>query len=668
MRCTKAALLSFFAIVLLQPALSRAQNFIAPTPEELKMTSVPEVPGADAVILNRDELDDDDLHVRNIYYRIKVLSERGVKYGDVELQFDKRHDSMGNMIGEVYGRTIQPDGTIVPFTGKPYDKLLEKDRENSYTARVFSLPAVKVGSILEYRYTVRWDDHTFSSPDWRIQTDLYLRNGHFLWKPTDKELVATRRGGRESFTSRLVWAKSLPPGQDVKMTRLPTGRLRLELTVADVLPFRTEDHMPPIASTRYHVYFYYTPYYDAKDFWLTEYKYWNSDTKKFEGSGGLVREQAMQATTGATSDEDKARKLYAFVMSLENTDYTRKRSTQEEKDEIKSAEDVLKRKHGSSDQITMTYIALCKAVGLDATAMIVGNRSNLIFDINWMDFSAQLTDDIAVVKYGGADHYLDPGSRYAPFGHLEWDHTLSAGVHQDGSNDLASMFTQTPFESYKYSNTSRVGDIKLERDGHMTGTVTLTYTGSPALRWRHVALRNDEAELHEQMKKELERLMPGGTQVEVKSITGIDNGEAPLKVIASVDGHIGNSVGSRVMLPSVLFEANGRPAFPHEKRDQAVYFPYAQIMQDAVRYTLPAGYTIESAPTEETTKFQNTAVYSLKSSQTPNSITVRRDFILGEFYFLLKDYPALRTFYSDFERKDHGSVVLKRSTETATVQ
>ncbi len=666
---SKAALPALLAFIALQPLVSHAQaGFIPPTPEELSMKESAEVPGADAILLNRDELDDDDNHVRNIYTRIKVLSEKGVsRYGDVEIQYFKGSDLNGMYIGEVYARTIEPDGTIVPFTGKPQDKLLEKDKETAHMSKVFSFPAVKVGSILEYRYTLRFDDHHFYQPDWYIQNDLFLRKGHFVWKPTDRELHGTTRGGRETFSERLTWAQSLPPGVEVKRVRLPTQRLTLEVNVANVLPFLEEDHMPPIQSTRYHVLFYYTPYADAKEFWTTEFKYWNSDTKKFQNVTNVVRDQAQQATAGATTDEQEARKLYAFIMTLENTDYTRTRTSQEEKAEIKSAEDVLKRKHGSSDQLAMTYVALAHAAGLQASSMIVADRRNLILDVNWFEFN-QLTDQIAIVKFGGEDHYLDPGSRYTPFGHLEWNHTIAGGVRQDGPADVATMFVRTPPETYQYSHTARVGDVKIEPDGHMAGTVTLTYEGSPAVQWRHVALRNDEAELRDRLKKQLQGWMPGGTEVEIKTLTGLFDGEVPLKVTASVDGHIGNSIGSRVMLPSALFEANSRPAFPHEKRDQGVYFPYSEFMQDAVRYTLPAGYSVESAPASESAHFQKLAVYSLKSTQAANTITLRRDMVLGDLYYPLKDYPELRTFYNDLEHKDHGSVVLKRSSDTASMQ
>ena len=666
-RTLRLALAPLFALALL-PAVSHAQSwFIAPTQDELHMTAAPEAPDAEAIILNRDELDDDDLHMRAIYYRIKILTAKGLELGDVELPYDKRHDQRGNSIGEISARTVQPDGTVVPFTGRPFDKMLRKDADNTYSARVFSLPAVKVGSIIEYRYTIRWDDNMFSSPDWIVQTNLFLRKGHFTWKPTDKELLGTRRGGRESLSERVMYAKSLPAGTDVKLTHLATSRIRFDLDVASIPPFLMEEYMPPIRSSRYHVFFYYTPYYDVADFWNTETRYWSSDAGHFAGVSDLVRRTATTAIAGAANDEEKARKLYAYVMTLENTDYTRTRTSAEEKAEIKSADDVLKRKRGSSNQIAKTYVALARAAGLQANTMIVNDRSNLMLDLNWQDFEAQLTDEIAVLTYGGAQHFLDPGSRYTPFGHLEWNHTLGGGVLQD-NKDKTKMFLPTPSEAYKYSHTSRVADLQLEQDGHMTGNVTLTYEGSPALRWRHVALRNDEAKLHEQMKKELERWMPGDTEVKVTAITGIDNGEVPLKVTATVDGHIGNAVGSRVMLPSAMFEAGSRPTFPHEKRDQAVYFPYAEMIQDAVRYKLPAGFMIESAPTKEQARFQNLAVYTLSSTQAPGSITLRRDLTVGDMYFPLKDYPELRTFYNDFEAKDHGSIVLKRSTEKAELE
>ncbi|MGI4853021.1 MAG: DUF3857 domain-containing protein [Janthinobacterium lividum] len=660
-RWTLAALAA--AVLMVAPV--QAQSWTTPTPEELHMTALADVPGAEAVMLNREETDDDDNHSRMYYYRIKVLSEGGIKLGDVELQYDKRSDSMGTSVQDITGRTIQPDGTVVPFTGKPHDKLLYKDKENAFSARVFSMPAVQVGSIIEYRYYVRWDDHAYSAPDWIVQSDLFLRSGRFHWKPTDKELSSRTRGGRENISNRITWAQSLPKGTDVKMIRQANQRLDITLNVANVMPFGNEEFMPPIRSSRYHVFFYYTPYRSSQEYWDTEVKYWNTDTGKFTKVSAAVQAEAQTATARAATDEDKARTLYADVMTFENTDYTRKRTGQEEKAEVRSAEDVVKRKRGSSDQIAMTYVALARAAGLQASVMTVVDRSNRIFDPNWMDFNAQLTDNIVVIRYGNAEHFLDPGSRYAAFGHLQWQHSISGGVRQDNP-DPAKLFQLTSADGYKFSRTSRVADLQVQRDGHMSGTVTFTYDGNPALQWRHVALRNDEAELRDQLKKQIERVMPGGTEVEVETIGGLTNGEVPLTVKATVSGTIGNAVGSRVMLPVCLFEANRTPTFPHAKRDQGIYFPYSEMKQDAVRYSLPPGFTVEAPPAKVTTQYKNLAAYSQTASQAGSSITIRRDLILGDMYFPLEDYAAVRSFYNDFEQKDHGAIVIKRTADASS--
>jgi hypothetical protein len=77
------------------------------SPEELRMTSVAEAPGAPAVILYRQVDRDDSARTGNQYnyVRIKILTDEGRKYGDVEIPFFKEQ-------GTVHGlkaRTIRPD-------------------------------------------------------------------------------------------------------------------------------------------------------------------------------------------------------------------------------------------------------------------------------------------------------------------------------------------------------------------------------------------------------------------------------------------------------------------------------------------------------------------------------------------------------------------------------
>src|SRR5215468_697668 len=113
------------------------------------MTSQPEVPGAAAVYLYKEETTDDSLHSWSVYVRLKVLTEKGKEHANVELGYGSHHDGGGFTVGDIAGRTIHPDGTIIPFTGKPYEKLIEKTHEYKRMAKVFTLPDVQVGSIIE---------------------------------------------------------------------------------------------------------------------------------------------------------------------------------------------------------------------------------------------------------------------------------------------------------------------------------------------------------------------------------------------------------------------------------------------------------------------------------------------------------------------------------------
>src|SRR5215469_16295045 len=107
----RLSLLSAFA-VLASPVARADQQWTQPTPEELSMTSQKEVPGAAAVYLYREETTDDKLHMFSIYTRLKVLTELGKEYGNVELSFARVSDGSGFTVEDVQGRTIHPDGTI----------------------------------------------------------------------------------------------------------------------------------------------------------------------------------------------------------------------------------------------------------------------------------------------------------------------------------------------------------------------------------------------------------------------------------------------------------------------------------------------------------------------------------------------------------------------------
>src|SRR5215831_9262484 len=93
--------------VLLPVRASAGIGFQPVNPDELKMKSEPQAPGAPAIILFREVDRNDDRYMphEDNYLRIKILTEEGRNFANVELGFEKGLENIVN----VHGRTIKLD-------------------------------------------------------------------------------------------------------------------------------------------------------------------------------------------------------------------------------------------------------------------------------------------------------------------------------------------------------------------------------------------------------------------------------------------------------------------------------------------------------------------------------------------------------------------------------
>jgi Domain of Unknown Function with PDB structure (DUF3857)/Transglutaminase-like superfamily len=650
---TLALLLPFFS-----STIARADKWIEPTAEELKMTSQAQVPGAAAVYLYREETTDDKLHFFSIYVRLKVLTDKGKEFGNVELSYANQKDGGGYTVNDISGRTIHPDGTVIPFTGKAFEKLIEKSQTTKYMAKVFSLPSVEVGSIIEYRYTLRYDDHYFMAPQWFIQSELFTRKAHYKWEPTSEQLVSSDDRGQ--VTNSIAWTPILPKGVEVKLRNLPGSDQRVfEVNAEDVPPAPDEELMPPISSLTYRVLFYYSPYRSNAEFWKEEGKHWSKLQDKFIGPGRGVSDAVKQLVAASDTPDQKLRKIYAAVMELENTDFTHEHSAAEEKSqglkEIHNTDDILARKRGASDQLALLFVAMARAAGFKAYAMTVTNRDRHIFLPTYFSLS-QFDDTIALVNVDGKELTFDPGSRYCPYGHMAWKHTMVGGLRQA---DSGAVIAYTQGEPYTSSQVQRIADLKIDESGLVTGTVKMTFIGASALRWRQIVLRGDATALEHDLRTRVEELLPSGMEVKVSSISKVADYEQPLVADFTVKGNIGSSTGKRLLLPANVFQVNSKPTFSHEKREVAVAFDYPYDNKDAIRIVFPATFAVESLPASESYQYVKSSAYAFKTESTPTSVTIRRELAMADILFPPTEYQALRSYYGKFETKDQENVVLR---------
>lgn len=307
-------------------AYSDSEGWQPITPEDLQVKEAPGDPGAPAIQLYYAHHIDDTYHSQFFYRRIKVLNDKGKEYADVEIPIFIPESS----IADLKARTIHPDGKIIEFSGKPFEKTIIKGQGIKYLAKTFTLPEVTVGSIIEYKYLVMMPEHTIYDNRWTIQHDLYTVKENFSIRAF-KGNLETKHGGDTQLS--MVYA-NMPA--NLRPQRKSEGSVELQAT--NIQAFQAEDSMPPEENYEPQVRFFYggSEISSPDKFWQIEGRDLNGDAEHFIGSHSEIKSAADEAIGKETDWEQEVRKLYARAQQVRNLSYERDRTLEELKKETSS--------------------------------------------------------------------------------------------------------------------------------------------------------------------------------------------------------------------------------------------------------------------------------------------------------------------------------------------
>ncbi len=619
------------------------------------MTSEPLAPGAPAVILYR-QVDRDDngrtSHEDN-YVRIKILTEEGRQYGDVEIPFVL---GSNDVVG-LHARTIRPDGTSVDFDGKVFEKWIVKSRGFKFLAKTFTLPDVQAGSIIEYFYTYDFKEYSLYESHWILSQDLFTKAAKFSLKPYQGSY-------QNPFT--VTWRPYLPSGISSPKEG-PDHFVRLE--AHNIAAFQTEDFMPPENELKARVDFVYSdePFEPNVDkYWKQVGKKLNSRVENYVGKRKAMEEAVAQIVSPNDPPEVKLRKIYDRVQQLRNTSYEVQKTEQEEKraneKEPANVEEVWKRGYANGTDLTWLFLGLVRAAGIEAYAVYVSDRNNYFFSAQSMD-RTKLDANVVLVKVNGKDTYFDPGAAFTPFGLLEWPETGVTGLRldKDGGTWITSAIPQA-----SESQIERRAKLKLSDTGDLEGQLTVTFTGLEGMSRRVEERHSDDAERKKYLEDELKESIPVGIEVELTKQPDWKSASQPLvaEFNVKIPGWV-SGAGRRALLPVGVFSATEKHIFEHANRLHPVYFAFPYQEVDDVTIELPLGWQVQSLPQAQNTN-GHVVAYNLKAEKSTNSLhltrTVTYDFLILD----VKYYKALRDFLQLVRTGDEEQIVLQPGAASAS--
>jgi hypothetical protein len=513
-----------------------------------------------------------------------------------------------------------------------------------------------VGSIIEYKYKFTWEG-SLSSDDWILQHDLFTVKEEFSFKPSAYYTPYTFSPGQIAWVS--------PKDVPVRKVKGDSAELEME----NVPAFEAEDHMPPEENYKPSVRFFYI---DSGI--RTADKYWE-DTGKlvyqfladYIGNHKEVKEAAAQAIGSETDPEKKLRLLYARAQQIRNLSFERERTLEEQKKEhIKENEgiaQVLKRGYGDRSDINFLFVGMARAAGFEASPVLVSSREERFFAKEVLSLR-QVDSEIAQVKLNGADIYLDPGTKYCPFGMLRWMQTSTTALKPEKKG---ASFVVTPSFSQDQAITRRSTKLTLDEGGTAKGEITVQFQGLEALEHRLAAVDSDDAGKKKDLEDELQAWLPPGALVKFQDAKGWESADEPLTVTFNVEiPSYGSVTGKRLLVPSYLFPPKQKDAFTHADRKYPLYFPYAFTELDIVNIKVPPGFSIETVPSQQDAKLPY-AAYRSTSIVKDNQLRTERELLFNAIFVNMSKYPEVKDFFSKVHAGDEQQVVL-RTGEAATAQ
>lgn len=664
-RRSRELILCLFTLIFLGvPAWA---DWPAISPDDMKMTDLAQQKGAAAVILLREEVTDDPKNSRSVYFRIKILKESGLRYADVVIPYPKRKFK----IDSVSGRTVHADGSIVPFQGQVMDKMVVRDKhvrgeEVREHVKSFTLPDVQVGSIIDYKFSIRYDDRWFYPPQWIIQDDLYQKQATFKFIPFRGDLILAhnRIGNGVAWTSYLPTKGAQPQWHRLAVSvsdQLSSRQAEefIDLKMNDVPGLVYEPFMPPRDMLLYRVQFYYQVDRSADVYWREEGKYWSNDVEKFLDRKGGIEDAVAKSVLPTDSPEQKVRKIYEFVTKLENQSYRPHREDQEQKavgmKQNAGVEDVLSQKSGDHDDLNRLFVAMVRAARIPASMVSVSSREETFFQPELMS-TRQFDAEIAVVQLDGKDVFLDPGTKFCPYGLLDWRYSGSKGLRQ---TPQGTAFTDIPIEQYDQAQIERMARLQLTEDGKVEGTVKIGFYGLEAMNRRQKADETDDAGRKKLLEDEVRKWLPGDSVVTLIGTPNWNDTEEHLKTEFQISASVVSGAGKRWLIPVHIFQVRNPAVFPSSERINPIYLWYPTREADEIHITIPTTLDVESLPPNDSIRLEYALFSTSQKRESANSIVARRELVMAGMAFPATFYKDLKAFYDKVKTADDQEMIAK---------
>jgi hypothetical protein len=528
------------------------------------------------------------------------------------------------------------------------EEFFYEETKSDFKTVKFSFPALKVGSIIEFEYSERWDSDVLE--DWNFQSgypklksvytvalpdffnfSIQFRNKKYLTNTEKSTAIKTVYSRNYEYVNSTITTISWT-FETIPAMRTEAYTSTVDNFLASVkFQLSVRPHHPGLSVAVLH------DWQEISDNILSY--------DEFGDPSSLIKKQANLLTEGKSTELQKAEAVFRGVR--EHFKVT-ERGMFVPGDQ--TLNDVYKAGSGNAGAINIVLIAMLRSQKIQADPVILATRDKgitnqaypLMKNYNYL---------ICRTEVGGVVYYLDASDANMGFGKLPLD----------CYNGHARVIAKKNFPVFLAPDSLKESSfIKAEIRNDPASHAMILESTQIAGYYESSDIRSEIKEKTlELVFKKNTQTVPLGNHLDSFSVTDLKDLDLPVTLYYKMTLNPGKEA-HLYFNPFLNYGLTENP-FKSAQRLYPVEMPYVLTETYELSMDIPEGNEVEELPKSERILFNDTdAVYEYKVEMTGNRIHLKSHLAFTKAIFDPEDYARLKDFYAVVVRKQNEMIVFKK--------
>lgn len=665
MKTLKLQMITFLFITMAISQLSAQEistKYGKVTNDELSMTTYQMDTTANAVVIFSkgstyyDYMTNGFRVTYEIEKKVKILKTEGTEYANVEIPYyhnEKNNTRKENIIGLDAVAYNLENGKVERTKMK--SEYVFKERINaSYMQLKFSIPAVKAGTVIEYKYKLT-SDHIGALDPWEIQQDIpVIYSNYEITIPEYFKFNLDMRGGVSINTedTNMPMNITLSGGDRLSLSarKLTFTANNIPALKADSYVWAPEDYKARIGFELLGVQFPYDSFRPFTTTWekIDENLLTDEDFGKLLKMRNPFKDELQALKTEGLSQEEKI--AAAFLFLKQKVSWNGKYGLYAP--DIRKA---IKESTGNNAELNFILMSMLRDMDINSVPVIMSRRDLGVIPIAHPSMSAINTFVVAILNPDGTIMSLLDGSVTNGYLDILPPHLMPR---------QARIVKKEPGD--KWMDLSNLGNSQIktmttgtiQEDGTLMGERMTQYLGQHASSYR---ARNKAAKDSTEFKEKIET--EESIQINGLSHENLHTFSPDVVEKISFTKQLDTS-GDFIYFSPMVFKHMSENPFKQESRQLPVEFAYPYSLRMTNTINIPEGFQVDELPENQFISMEDKGITCRYMVQDQgDKIMMTYAFTMNKTFFIVQEYEELMKFFTVISDKNNQMVVLKRISE-----